>query len=694
MNIRSLLFIVAFFMSASLISQTEVGGGIFTNTTWVKADSPYEVVSDIVIFPDQTLTIEPGVEIRFRPGTQLENRDGNLVAIGTRDEQILFSVTDTTEKWKGIFNNNLEAGSPVLSFEYIIVEYAETGINFGAENSYRTIVGATFRNNDRGVYDGGQGYHWIQLYSCSFLSNTIGMEGRMSVWDSFFSENETGFANPLSFLNSSEGGRVVNCRFDNNGIAVGVTDSPMTFAYVKNSVFTNNERGIYLYWAEIDSSSFEFSTDIAIQFYKGYLKNSFVYENFKGVMADINTYQLEITNNDISANEYGLVVAGSGALIEENVICSNTEYNAYLETNQSVNLGNNCWCTEDEAEIQEKIYDAYDNTDLGIVTYTPFDISCIAPVFPGDVNRDGLVSVIDLLLIGLKMGESGPAREHQGTTWWGLTASDWSETFIHGMNLKYADTNGDGVIDEKDMDALQNNYSMNHVHVLDEELPFSDHPMTELLLSTRQFDSEFLELNLENIGEFENMRGMAFSLVFDSPIVGKDNITVSTEESWWSPDMQSLLSMHSSSQEGNRLDIAMVKKADAAIIGSGNLCSIRVELPAPMEVIGIEFENIVVIDNEGRRIETNGIPYLETITFVQTMAEQASYDIFPNPASSQISIRVDSDYSEIIIRSINGQEVKREVFANTIDISDLQPGIYVVTLSGDQGLVSEKFIKQ
>ena len=221
MKLRLLLSSLILFSATIFQAQTEVGGGIFTNTTWTISESPYKVISDVVIFPDQTLTIEPGVEVLFTAGTKLENRDGNLIAAGKRDSLITFTAVDSTQKWKGIINNNLEQDNVVLTFEYVVIEYAETGIDFGAEYAYQTIIGSFFRNNNQAVYDGGQRYHWIQLYECNFFNNTIGIEGRMSVWDSYFEGNETAFANPLSFYNNNEGGRVINCNFYNNDIAVG-----------------------------------------------------------------------------------------------------------------------------------------------------------------------------------------------------------------------------------------------------------------------------------------------------------------------------------------------------------------------------------------------------------------------------------------------------------------------------------------
>ena len=46
-------------------TNTNVGGPITQNTTWTAANSPYIAISSVVVMPGVTLTIEPGVEVRF-----------------------------------------------------------------------------------------------------------------------------------------------------------------------------------------------------------------------------------------------------------------------------------------------------------------------------------------------------------------------------------------------------------------------------------------------------------------------------------------------------------------------------------------------------------------------------------------------------------------------------------------------------
>ncbi|MFK7959005.1 MAG: right-handed parallel beta-helix repeat-containing protein [Phycisphaerales bacterium] len=87
-----------------------VSGEIVADTTWIAADSPYTVVDDVIVRAGATLTIEPGVIVRFRPDTRLIvgpylDDDGTLHAVGTADDAILFTsdfIKPAPGSWRGI----------------------------------------------------------------------------------------------------------------------------------------------------------------------------------------------------------------------------------------------------------------------------------------------------------------------------------------------------------------------------------------------------------------------------------------------------------------------------------------------------------------------------------------------------------------------------------------------------------------
>ena len=126
---------------------TDVRGLICTDTTWTATGSPYSVTESIVIGCNATLTIEPGVVVRFNPNLAIVVGyvtwgKGTLVARGTAESPIVFtSVKDPCDPcnpaepgdWSRIHFTNYAANAAFdpdgnyvsgCILEHVVVEYA------------------------------------------------------------------------------------------------------------------------------------------------------------------------------------------------------------------------------------------------------------------------------------------------------------------------------------------------------------------------------------------------------------------------------------------------------------------------------------------------------------------------------------------------------------------------------------------
>src|SRR5437773_10115670 len=83
-------------LAAFANAQTNVSGGIYANTTWTFANSPYIVVDTVVVFPGVTLTIDPGVVVKFDNNKRLDIRQASLIANGTITDSITFTSNSGT----------------------------------------------------------------------------------------------------------------------------------------------------------------------------------------------------------------------------------------------------------------------------------------------------------------------------------------------------------------------------------------------------------------------------------------------------------------------------------------------------------------------------------------------------------------------------------------------------------------------
>jgi hypothetical protein len=81
-----------------------------------------------------------------------------------------------------------------------------------------------------------------------------------------------------------------------------------------------------------------------------------------------------------------------------------------------------------------------------------FSRSAPGVVFPGDTNHDGKCDYRDFLYIGVGIGKAGPFRTNGSNSWTAQNALDWKSD--GPVNLKYADANGDGFINEADFETV------------------------------------------------------------------------------------------------------------------------------------------------------------------------------------------------------------------------------------------------
>ena len=229
--------------SVTSFAQTVVNGGIYQNTTWTQANSPYLMTGSMVVFPGKTLTIEPGVQVLVTPDysfntgnlNYLEIR-GSLVAVGTSTNPIVFRTTDNsitgTQTWLGIRIKGSQGGTISMdkfqlydSFYGLHNDVAEPGMTYSFSN-------CAFKNNNYAIQMNAD----MAYQNCLFENNGVGQAaqiqyGTLTADSCVFSGNFCSFtwSNYINVTNSSfignqnniigSPGNVSNCDFIGNAFA-------------------------------------------------------------------------------------------------------------------------------------------------------------------------------------------------------------------------------------------------------------------------------------------------------------------------------------------------------------------------------------------------------------------------------------------------------------------------------------------
>jgi hypothetical protein len=367
---KKTLFLLLF-ITHCVYAQTNVSGGIFSNTTWTAANSPYIVVDTVVVFPGITLTIQPGVTVKFNDHKYIEIRQGTLLANGTAVDSIIFTSNNPTPT-PGIWGNSSFGGLYFYSaggqFNFIRMEYATKGI-YDCIGPY--IKNSVFMHNQTGLSIPCQ-----IVDSCSFRFNTTGSYRSAQYNFCTFSNNTTGIEGAGNSI-------LVNCIVDSNG--TGLTDVLGTKIY--NCTINYNQTGMATGVCcagliTVKNCIIDYNSVVGCEFHGNLAADTIMDNEIKYNGVGLITTRCpafggpcQITRNRIENNTIGLKVNGCSH-IYCNSFCNNSSYDLQNLSSTAINVANNNWCTPDSASTEAVIYDAYDNVSLGIVTFMPIDSVC------------------------------------------------------------------------------------------------------------------------------------------------------------------------------------------------------------------------------------------------------------------------------------------------------------------------------
>ena len=335
--LQYLLIILPFTTAA----QTNVSGGIYQNTVWTVANSPYIVTGEVNLFTDYTLTIEPGVTVKFNDDAMLDCR-GTLVAIGTATDSITFTsnaVDPVRGSWRGI-----KVSGP----------------------NYQT----GFTNQVRMEYCKG-------MYAVNFIDLDHAYQGPYIFNHCYFYKNKK-----VNYDGGMRGTFFNYCRFQANESALNYIQFG---GRVKHSEFFDNENGVDGF-ENVDSCVFYNNTNIALAPYGSATGNK-VYQNNIGVKCYFNGVNNKFVLNEVHDNIIGVDLMSffNGAIdFQLNSICNNSLYNIKNSGINDADLSNNCWCVSDSLQIRSSIYDGYVDPSVGLVSFT--SLHCSDSTSPGPID--------------------------------------------------------------------------------------------------------------------------------------------------------------------------------------------------------------------------------------------------------------------------------------------------------------------
>lgn len=273
---KTLLISILWAISLGLFAQTQVEGN--QSGTWTAANSPYQVIGEIIVPNEQILTIEAGVEINFQ-GYYKFTVQGNLQAIGTESDSIFFTTDNSAIGWGGIRFDNT---NNLNNLNYCRIEFGKSsgeypdihGGGMALLGSSAIVSNSVFADNDATGEDNGMGgavYAYntgspSKFVNCKFIRNHAYGEGGavkltgdmgMEFLECIFLENDCLYGGGAISLYSVYGTIINYCLFADNytmyasggaihTLGIGNSFSLNNCTIAGNEAVTGDGGGVYL----------------------------------------------------------------------------------------------------------------------------------------------------------------------------------------------------------------------------------------------------------------------------------------------------------------------------------------------------------------------------------------------------------------------------------------------------------------
>ena len=306
------------------------------------------VRGSVVVAPQATLRIEPGTVIRFASvsARHLSNLvvQGRLHAAGTAGQPITFTSGNSAPSrsdWGGIV---LLATEKKNQLEHCRIEYAQSGIDVRFSSIHLKAVSIVQARTALLSHDSS-----VQMAACSVMDSDTGIEIYNSEFDArdatisscrrggVFHTSAVTLSAPKISNNLQSGLEVVDCRIKISGGDIS--------GNVRGASITGGE-------GQLLTTSFLRNEQVALHLVGSRLKVQ------RCLFAD--------NSQDALRTEDGF------ALLLNNAFSSNGGFNIYHAGRDAVSARQNWWGTTELKKISQKIHDAVDDKNAGIVNVFPW----------------------------------------------------------------------------------------------------------------------------------------------------------------------------------------------------------------------------------------------------------------------------------------------------------------------------------
>lgn len=341
-------------------------------------------------------------------------------------------------------------------------------------------------------------------------------------------------------------------------------------------------------------------------------------------------------------------------------------------------------------------------------------------VWPGDVNNNGTVNEVDVLYWGIAFGSMGPQRDDPDTDWMPYDAPlPWPQNFVDGLNYAFADCNGDGVVDEVDVQsAIAENFGEEHMPIISDgygNTSGSAAPRVSLQPSMSAVEEGAMvdiSLRIDDLNmPVDSFYGLALSMTYTTNLL-EDDEGMEFElqsDTWLDADSSFVYSFYQDDEQGSAA-LAITRTNQASVpVEEGEIAYFSIVIEDI--IVGLEVDTFFLQVDSVKLItpgQTNIaiVPDTAQIIVAKDLTVSASKEeipittfiLYPNPMNGAFYIESESPFSKPLLFDQMGRALPlamQKVNSRTYRLQcppSLSPGLYWLRLKSEKGVVYQKVI--
>lgn len=313
-----------------------------------------------------------------------------------------------------------------------------------------------------------------------------------------------------------------------------------------------------------------------------------------------------------------------------------------------------------------------------VIQQVPVWFGAAELVWPGDANNDLVADAFDLLPIGVAFGSTGYIRPGASNTWVGQANLPWQDTIAGGIDKKFIDCDGSGLIDVNDTLPVSLNYGLTHSKG---NIPYTrttgSDPLFRIVLPDSADVGDTIEapILLGDLGMPANdVLGWAFRMHYDESLIDSSTFWIDFNNSWVSPSGNAIEMQHNHATLFN-VDAAQVRTTHTTVSGNGEVCRAHFVIIDNIDgkrhaldsaTLNLFFTDVRVIRQDGSLmgvdVQSDSMMVFDRTTDQQQAPVAPRIDMYPNPAAQGRTVTVQAqgmDIETLEVWTIHGQLIRK-----------------------------------